>query len=385
MQNFDFFFICKGCTLTQLEQVKIDALRAVEDSPILKQIISQNKDDELCDWYDLGIDYERFLSLVEDIHKNPFQDPSKEQENAPSLQKLMSSLGSDTDKIKTKKITANPINKIIDPSPTVTKNKPRTVPNYEHIFPKNVTPPMGPIQLDKLERNFTTMDMSGLISQQNICVVVDNLPPQVVYTKKYISLYEVNNSILPGYDISADKWLFQRLTKTFDLRLMKALRDNNSFPDQVLSININVSTVLSKEFDKFIAKQKQVSPHPMVFEITLFDIMSNINEYFQAQEKLDKLGCKICICQMDIQSLYVLNRELLNVDFLKIRWNQIYQTVLSHSDKQRISQVINDHGKMRIALSNCDSKQSLKFGDSVGIVMYSGFEIDKLQGLPSGP
>ncbi|MBT6031540.1 MAG: hypothetical protein HOH19_03115, partial [Kordiimonadaceae bacterium] len=66
LQNFDFFFICKGCTLTQLEQVKIDALRAVEDSPILKQIISQNKDDELCDWYDLGIDYERFLSLVED-------------------------------------------------------------------------------------------------------------------------------------------------------------------------------------------------------------------------------------------------------------------------------------------------------------------------------
>lgn len=119
----------------------------------------------------------------------------------------------------------------------------------------------------------------------------------------------------------------------------------------------------------------------MVFEITLFDIMSDLNEYFQAHEKLDKLGCKICICQMDIQSLYVLNRELMNVDFLKIRWNKNYHSVLSKSDTQRVSQAIIDHGKMRIALSNCDSTEALKFGNSVGIVMYSGFEVDKLQGL----
>ncbi len=132
---------------------------------------------------------------------------------------------------------------------------------------------------------------------------------------------------------------------------------------------------------KFLSVQKALSNNAIILEITLFDIMSDLNEFYKAREKLDRHGCKVCICKMDIQSLLILNRDLINVDFLKIRWNKVYQTVLSNEDKKKIAETIESQGKMRVVLSDCDSSQAMDFGNSVGIVMYQGFEIDKLQGL----
>ena len=142
---------------------------------------------------------------------------------------------------------------------------------------------------------------------------------------------------------------------------------------------MNVSTILTKAFDTFIAKQRSLSDHPLILEITLFDIMSDLPAYFKVQKKIEQLGCKICICKMDIQSLYLLNRELFNVDFLKVRWNKSYLGSLTQEDKDRISNAVNSQGKMRVVLSDCDSKEAIRFGNELGIVMYQGFEIDKLQ------
>ncbi len=84
---------------------------------------------------------------------------------------------------------------------------------------------------------------------------------------------------------------------------------------------------------------------------------------------------------MDIQSLCVLDREIMKVDFLKIRWNKRYLSSLSDDDKSKISKAIEDQGKMRVVMSDCDSQNAITFGNNLGVVMFQGFEIDKLQGL----
>lgn len=369
-KNFDLFFVCKNCPHTKIEQAKLEALRAVSDSPVLKKIIETSHDDEICDWYEMATEYDKFYTMVDNIRRNKNANNGGEDSETPNLQSLMASLDPDKkneNKPKERKIAA--------------PEKAKTVPHYEHIFPKEVDPSMGPIQLDKLERNILNMDIYSLIAEQNICVVVENMPPEIIFTKKYVSLSEVNNSILPGYQISGDKWLFQRLTETFDIKLMQALVDHESFPENVLSINMNVSSIFTKKFDKFIEKQKLLSDHPIILEITLFDIMSDLTEYYKAAEKLDRLGCKICICGMDIQSLYVLDRELINVDFLKIRWNKKYLGTLTGPVREKISKTIEAQGKMRVVLSDCDTPDAIKFGTELGIVMYQGFHVDKLQSL----
>lgn len=370
-QNFDLFFVCKDCPHAKLEQAKLDALRTVGDSPVMKQIIEDSRDDEICDWYDLASEYEKFYGLVEKLRRqiNSSNDAEDDQDK-PNLKSLIANL--DQSEIET------------SPPATIEEEKipiKKTTPQYDKIFPNSIEPAIGPTQLDKLERNIENLDMYNLIDDQNICVVVNGAAPQIVYTKKYISLEEVNKTILPGYNISGDKWLFQRLTESFDKKLMQALITYESFPDNVLSINMNISNISTKAFDRFVAKQKTLSEHPLIIEVTLFDIMSDLTAYYEAQKKLEGLGCKICICKMDIQSLYVLNRELINVDFLKIRWKKNYINTVSSADKERIIEAIRSQGKMRVVLSDCDSTSAIKFGNDLGIVMYQGFEIDKLQGL----
>ena len=366
---FDLFFVCRECPTTKLEKAKIDAIRAVEDDETLKQLVEDGNDDKLCNWYDLEKEYDDFFDLVENYYERLKTDDA-DAEQQPTLKSMMASLETKNNNHEATKKTNS------EKSP-----KPKTVPQYDHIFPKSVEPHMGPMQLDKLERNLLTMDMFSMIKQQNICVVMNNIPPEIIYTKKYFSLKEINKSVLPDYKIEGDKWLFQRLTKTFDSKMMKTLVEYQSFPDHFLSINMNVSSILTKEFDHFIAQQKKLSDMPIILEISLFDIMSDLSEYYSAQEKLKNLDCKICICRMDIQSLYVLDREIMNVDFLKIRWNKTYTSTLSDDEKSKISKAIANQGKMRVVMSDCDSQEAITFGNRLGIVMFQGFEVDKLQGL----
>jgi EAL domain-containing protein (putative c-di-GMP-specific phosphodiesterase class I) len=371
LRNFDLFFICKDCPQSAIEAAKIDALRSIIDSPVIKAIINESRDDDLCDWYDLTTEYSVFYTLVENLFNSDGElDIAQSDNKKNSLESLI---------LNSENIKKEP--QVVSNDTKIQKKTERTLPDYDTILSKNVLPPMGPMQLDKLERNVLNIDIFGLISEQNICVIVDKSAPEVIFTKRYISQIEVNKALLPGFNIAADKWLFQRLTKTFDLKIMQSLVDNKNFPTGVLSINMNVSTIFTKKFDGFIVKQKQLSKNPLIVEIPLFDIMSNLTEYFKAQEKLTKLGCKICISKMDIQSLYILNRELINVDFIKIHWHKSYKRTLGIEEKDKIINAIKAQGKMRVVLSDCDSQEALEFGNQIGIVIYQGFEVDKLQSL----
>ena len=48
--EFDLYFVCKGCSQTKLDKAKYDAIHIVDDAPIIKNLISEGKDDEICIW-----------------------------------------------------------------------------------------------------------------------------------------------------------------------------------------------------------------------------------------------------------------------------------------------------------------------------------------------
>lgn len=187
----------------------------------------------------------------------------------------------------------------------------------------------------------------------------------------------IDFKLLPNYNLAADKWLFQRLTRTFDSKLLLALPQRDLIRNQVISININVETILSRDFDKFIIKFKALNNQPLILEMALFDVISDIQNYYDAREKLTKLGCRISLDAIDVQSLAVMDRSLLAVDFLKINWKSDYKKLLGGPEEEKIISAITAHGNMRIILCHCDTEAALKFGKAVGIHMYQGFLIDK--------
>ncbi|WP_138381057.1 EAL domain-containing protein [Luteithermobacter gelatinilyticus] len=381
--NFDLFFVCKNASVTALDRAVLEARRAVKESPVLQQYLDAGRDEELCDWYDLEKDFTAFLGKVETLKSEEGSSPNAEESDAPkpaggalpSLKKLVEKLD--------KKVNAHAMpQKTVEGGASLAGKDRKTAttrPLYNPLLRQPEVPPMGPLELDKLERGLQNMDISRLIGRQDACVIVGNAPPQPVFTEIFISVDEIKNTILPGYDLHADKWLFQRLTRTFDIKLQQALISQIRDFTTVKSININVDTVLSPSFDSFIQEYKQVSSQPLILEMKLFDVLSDIGAYYEAQRKLAAQGCKMSIDAMDLQSVCVLDRKLLNVDFLKIRWSKAYPAMVQDVERLKVIEALKLHGKMRLIFCHCDSEQAVHFGQEIGIHMFQGYYIDKLQ------
>jgi EAL domain-containing protein (putative c-di-GMP-specific phosphodiesterase class I) len=110
-------------------------------------------------------------------------------------------------------------------------------------------------------------------------------------------------------------------------------------------------------------------------------VISDIQKYYETRDKLTALGCRITLDAIDIESLAILDRELLAVDFLKINWKAHYGQLLGGPLEKKIADAITAQGNMRIILCHCDTEDSLAFGEAVGIHMYQGFLIDKKYSL----
>ena len=356
---FDVVFICKGCSLTELDTAFLAARRVVEDSPLLKEYIEAERDDALCDWYDFKEDLDRFMGMAATL-KTRVEEGNPA---SPSLKAMITSLS----------VKLDDVEETLEPA----QDTEETRPLYNPIAQKKTLSPMGPIQLDQLERNLINMEIFQMMANQTAYVIVGEATAQPIFVEHYIAVADIKRKLLPTYDIAADKWLFQRLTRTFDMKLMQALPQTSLPRNQVISININVESVFAPEFDKFMSEFKMQNDQPLILEMALFDVLSDIQKYYDAQEKLTSLGCRISLDAMDVQSLTVMDRDLLAVDFLKIHWNSDYKRLLGGPQEQKIISAIKSHGSTRIILSHCDTESALKFGQAVGIHMYQGFIIDK--------
>ncbi|NOZ42123.1 MAG: EAL domain-containing protein, partial [Alphaproteobacteria bacterium] len=327
----------------------------------VKQYIAAGHDDDLCDWYDLDQDLDRFLKMIGHL-----KDPVEQKLSvAPSLKSMVNDL---KDQLSDRDDNSEP-----QPQPAevlVSRYIPRSQQDIAVV-------PMGPVQLDQLERNLINMEIFRMMADQPAYVIVGKSKPQPIFVEYYISVEEIRKKLLPGYDMLADKWLFQRLTRTFDRKLLQALIEKDLPPGQAISVNINVETVFTPVFDDFISKLRTGRNQPLIFEMQLFDVISDIQKFYDARDKLARAGCRISLDAMDINALMVLDRELLEVDFLKIGWNADYKMLLGGPMEDKIISAIAAQGKMRIILCHCDTEDALEFGKAVGIHMYQGFLTDK--------
>ncbi len=250
----------------------------------------------------------------------------------------------------------------------------------EHNYLKTTTmPTISPLQLDQLERSLEYVEASEITNEQNICVVLPNLTPQIIFTEKYISVEKIQKEFLPDYNLTENMWLFQRLTETFDQKIMTKQFAQTIKKDMILSINTNVSSILSYHFDAFIAQYNLTHDAPLILEFKIFDILANLKQYFEVKSKLKKLGCRICVEYMDLRAIGVIDHNITDIDFIKIPWNKHDLKFMAEPFGAEIKAKIKALNKMQVILIHCGEKEAITFGQSLGIKIFQGFYVDKLQ------
>jgi EAL domain-containing protein (putative c-di-GMP-specific phosphodiesterase class I) len=329
LTNGDFFFVSRDVERTQLQRL-IDRLRGLfSEDPL----VAGNSDGHhgFCTWYDLGSEYTELLQDVKVLAATARQSKTETNKAKQSL----------------------------DPNALV--------------------------QLAKI---LSTANISTFIRNQPICLATDLRTVKPIFDELYVSIEDLRAKVCPEHSLTGDKWLFQYITQILDRRMLQHLSQNDhELRERVISINLNISTILSEEFFKFDSSLTAKSRGGrLVIEIQKHDIFADMGAYVFAEQYLHERTHRLSLDGITYQTLPFIDQAKLKLDFVKLGWSP---EILAKRDLilGPLKDHINRIGPEHIILMYCDSQPALEIGHELGITRFQGRYISswlqKMRSLPS--
>lgn len=326
LQNNDLVFIAKGAEIADIDEAVLRLRFLFSEDPLLNNPQSESES-KFCTWYEVETQYDELRGAAEEAADRAAQPASDEA----------------------------------DPSAAANEGE-----------------PLDPSHLGQVEKALVSADLSTFVRRQAVCLVPPGETPQPLFHELYISICDLRKAVLPRYDLTSDRWLFQHLTQILDLRMLallvarKEIRQVKDF-----SINLNISTILSPEFLQFDRGLPPDIRGTIAIEIQPIDIFADFGSFLFARDFLRDRGYKVCIDGLKHLTLPMMNREWLGVDLLKFHWGFDLIDDLDGSRSQSLKEVVAQIGHERLILSRCDSPDAATAGAALGITMYQGRLIDQ--------
>jgi EAL domain-containing protein (putative c-di-GMP-specific phosphodiesterase class I) len=237
--------------------------------------------------------------------------------------------------------------------------------------------PLDPARLARIENNLQTMDLSGLTRRQSICAMLPQGGPKPLFAELFIAIRELSDVLVPGIDLAGDTWLFQRLAESLDRRLLTCLaRHELGAPEDPISINLRLATLLSPEFLNFDHEYRRLSTSPVIIELQLIDIFAELGAYLFIREFVRERGYLICIDGLHNLHLPLIDRKRLGADLVKMIWSPDLLDGTSADHQNDLKAAIKRAGIDRVILCRCDSVEAVRWGQSMGIRLFQGHYID---------
>jgi len=223
------------------------------------------------------------------------------------------------------------------------------------------------------------VELRKLVRQQAICAVIKDSPPHAVLHELYVSISDLQEVIAPGFSLVGNAGLFQYLTQSLDRRMLDLV---GGFSARTMSnditININVTTLLSDEFTFFDRNLQRQDGRALVLEIPIVDIFADTPAFMYARDFARERGYRVLVDGTHHLVAPFINRALLGVDFVKIRWNPQLQGGMNSTQHKVLEDTVRAAGPNRVILCRCDNADAVTFGHSLGISLYQGYGIDAM-------
>ena len=290
--------------------------------------------------------------------------------------------GSLDDKFTTWYDFANPadLNSFVDVANELAVRALQQTKKPEESRPMNTLPGvrLGPSATADIRLKLQRVNMEDLIDEQTCVVVYPNEKGKVMFREKYISMRALQKRVAPDVNLFGSPWLFLYLTETVDQRLLGIVsRGNFASLKHDISLNLNISSVLGREFQHF---HQAVGKHTtkVVIEFQLIDVFSDMNAYANARDMLQENGYRVLIDGLSPLSLQFFNPALLQADLIKISWGQEFESDDAQDRISDMRSVVTGMGKDNVILSRTDSEDAVIWALSLGISRFQGFYIDNL-------
>ena len=204
-------------------------------------------------------------------------------------------------------------------------------------------------------------DLSNLVRRQDACVLGPKGEPDSKFSELYISIKDLQETMLPGVNLTSNRWLFQYLTRTLDRRMLAMLGKTDHITiSGDISFNLNVSTLLSQEFLGFDDNVPASRRGHMVVELQKLDIFADLGAYTFAREFVQERGYRICIDGLTHQTMSMIDRERLGADMVKLVWHP-EMADRGEEVQSEVRSMIQRTGENRVVLCRCDDREGRRF------------------------
>lgn len=238
--------------------------------------------------------------------------------------------------------------------------------------------PLEQEDIIKVNRVYKELGTSGFakvfIHGQKIAMVHPGQPPAEVMREYFIGMGALKKHVFDEVELRGSGNLFNQLTLTLDRVVLNCFGDVNPSREKC-SVNLNVETVFTPAFQKFMGHGDDDSFTNIAFEFRQANILQHFDEYEVASELIRSKGGTISVDAIFPDAVGVVNMARLNANMAKIFWRPGAENVLPKFKKE--IEDIQKAGTL-LVIARLDDEAGMKLGQELGITMYQGFHIDDL-------
>lgn len=220
--------------------------------------------------------------------------------------------------------------------------------------------PLLPAELDRLEQSLSGTDISRFARRRPVSYF-NGQTAQLAWEERTLSIPELIDTVAPGRDARSDVWLFRRLTRVLDRRMLSILSD----PQEMraagpFSITLNVASVLSPEFLRFDASLPLALRSRVVISFLPADIASDAAAFAFARNFARGRSYRICLRAVSNALLPTLDLAALDLDLVQLIWSADLTLPALPSS-----------GKTRWILGQPLTSDGIKWGVDQGIALFT--------------
>jgi hypothetical protein len=237
--------------------------------------------------------------------------------------------------------------------------------------------PLDISTLAALEQALAQADVAHFARRKPVCSLDSEQTLRVQWEKRYLSISELAATLVPEHNPLLDPWLFRRLTRTLDRRMLALL----SHPEELrlagpFALDMNIASILSPYFLRFDAALPHSLRGEVLLEMLPTDLLADPATFIFARDFARARGYKLLLRDVDAHMLAVFPLDQLGLDYVQLRWS-------AELEGMEPSTITEAAELDRIILSRIDGRDALDWGVRngmslfIGSGVYAGLRVDE--------
>ncbi len=215
-----------------------------------------------------------------------------------------------------------------------------------------------------LEAGLAQADVARFARRRQICARRPDCSFQLRWEKRFLSIAELAASLAPDHAPQAAPWLFRRLTRSLDRRMLALL----AAPDELLgagpfAINLNVASILAPEFLRFDTALPKKLRGQVTLNLLPADMLADPAAFLFARDFARSRGYRTLLRGITAELLPVFPPDSSGLDLMELRWSEALATIDRDTIRAEAPHLV---------LTHADTPRAIAWGAAQGIQFFQG-------------